>query len=198
VQAYFEELWRRLPADARPSDFELRRRYLLAVVARGERVLDVGCGAGEFSAKLARAGAHVVGIEVAPTALDRARTNHPDLDFRLVELDQPLPFDDNSFHVVWAGEVIEHVADTARWLSELRRVLAPGGRLLLSTPNHGRVLLALRGIEHFSDPLGDHLHLYTRRSLRQLLEEFGFGELEVRAVAGFPLLRRTLLSRGVR
>ena len=198
MQDYFEELWRRLPADVRPSDFELRSRYLLSAVVRGERVLDVGCGAGEFSAELARAGARVVGVDVAPTALERAQTKHPDLDFRLVELDRPLPLKDNSFEVVWAGEVIEHIADTARWLSELRRVLAPGGRLLLTTPDHGRVRLAIRGVEHFSDPLGDHLHLYTRRSLRRLLEEFGFAEVQVEAAAGLPLARRVLLARGVR
>jgi hypothetical protein len=58
--------------------------------------------------------------------------------------------------------------------------------------------VALGGIERFSEPLGDHLHLYTRRSLRTLLEEFGFGDVAVRAAAGLPLLRRILLARAVR
>jgi ubiquinone/menaquinone biosynthesis C-methylase UbiE len=56
-----------------------------------------------------------------------------------VPIEGPLPFKDNSFDVVWASEVIEHVADTARWLSEVRRVLAPSGRLLVTTPSHGRL-----------------------------------------------------------
>ena len=76
------------------------------------------------------------------------------------------------------------MADTARWLSEVRRVLAPGGRLLLTTPSHGRLRVALGGVERFSEPLGDHLHLYTRRSLEQLLREFGFGQIEIRSVGG--------------
>jgi hypothetical protein len=58
--------------------------------------------------------------------------------------------------------------------------------------------VALAGVERFSEPLGDHLHLYTRASLRGLLEEFGFGPVSVRAVGGPPLLRRLLLARARR
>lgn len=112
--------------------------------------------------------------------------------------DGPLPFEDGSFELVWSSEVIEHVADTARWLSEVRRVLVADGRLLLTTPSHGRARVALGGIERFSEPLGDHLHLYTKRSLRTLLGEFGFGEIRVRAVDGPPLLRTMLVARAVR
>ena len=122
----------------------------------------------------------------------------PDLEFRLAAIDEPLALPDNSFELVWAGEVIEHVADTARWLSEVRRVLVPGGRLLITTPSHGRLRVAVGGIERFSHPLGDHLHLYTRRSLHELLADFGFGEIEIRLAAGPPLLRRLLLARAVR
>ena len=77
-------------------------------------------------------------------------------------------------------------------------MLAPGGRLLLTTPNHGRVALAVFGVERYSEPLGDHLHLYTRRSLAGLLDEFGFAEIDVRAAGGVPLLRPALTARAVR
>ena len=105
---------------------------------------------------------------------------------------------DDAFDVVWGSEVIEHVADTARWLSEVRRVLAPAGRLLLTTPSHGRARLALGGVERFSEPLGEHLHLYSKRSLRELLDEFGFDQVVIRTAGGPPLLRRLLLARAVR
>ncbi len=74
----------------------------------------------------------------------------------------------------------------------------PRGRLLITTPSHGRLRVAAVGIERFSPPLGDHLHLYTRWSLTETLREFAFGDVEVRAVAGPPLLRRMLLARAVR
>jgi len=198
VRDYYEELWQRLPDQLSPPDFELRRAFLLEHVRRGDHALDLGCGAGEFTAALDEAGAQPVGVDVAEAALARARARHPQLDFRLVPVEGPLPFADNAFDLVWASEVIEHVADTARWLSEARRVLAPGGRMLLSTPAHGRLRVALGGIERFSEPLGDHLHLYTARSLRTLLSEFGFVEISVRSAAGPPLLRRLLLARAVR
>jgi SAM-dependent methyltransferase len=198
MKQYYEDLWERLPAELSPPDFGVRCAFMLDGVRAGDAVLDLGCGAGEFTRELSRAGAVPVGVEVAEAALRRARAAAPELDFRLAPIDEPLPLDDASFDVVWASEVIEHVSDTAMWLSEVRRVLVPGGRLLLSTPSHGRLRVALRGIEPFSEPLGDHLHLYTRSSLSNVLGEFGFGQISIRAVGGPPLLRRMLLARAVR
>ncbi|HEY1524203.1 MAG TPA: class I SAM-dependent methyltransferase [Solirubrobacteraceae bacterium] len=198
MRDYYEELWQRLPDELSPLDWELRQSFLSAEPRPGERALDIGCGDGHFTAVLAQAGAQVIGVDVAQAALDRAAAHHPGLDFRRITIDGPLPFDDCQFDLVWASEVLEHVADTARWVSELRRVLAPSGRLLLTTPSHGRVRVALGGVERFSEPLGDHLHLYTRRSLRSLLDEFGFERVQVRAAAGPPLFRRLLLARAVR
>jgi len=58
--------------------------------------------------------------------------------------------------------------------------------------------LLVSGIEPYSEPLGDHLHLYTRRSLRTVLEEFGFDGIEMRSAGGPPGLRRLLLARAER
>jgi ubiquinone/menaquinone biosynthesis C-methylase UbiE len=198
VRDYYEDLWARLPEDLEVPDLALRSAFAADNLHAADRVLDLGCGQGDLTAVLAAAGARPVGVDVAQAALARARRRHPELRFVLAPLDGELPFDDGSFDVVWASEVIEHVADTARWLSEVRRVLAAGGRLLITTPNHGRVALALHGVERYSEPLGDHLHLYSSRSLRRLLEEFGFGEIEVRRRTGPPLLRRLLLARAAR
>jgi SAM-dependent methyltransferase len=194
VQTYYEDLWSRLPAELDHPDFDLRSSFLLAGARASERALDLGCGDGRFTGLIAGAGLAVVGADVARAAVERARTRHPELDFRVVPIDGPLPFEDGSFELVWASEVIEHIADTAKWLSEVRRVLAPGGRLLLTTPSHGRLRLLLGGVERFSEPLGDHLHLYTKASLAGLLYEFGFAEVRVRAAGGPPLLRRLLLA----
>jgi ubiquinone/menaquinone biosynthesis C-methylase UbiE len=198
VQHYYDELWERLPADLAPPDFGRRRAFLLGSLRSGDRALDLGCGAGDFTAVMAEAGAGAVGVEIAAAAVDRARLRHSELDFRLAPLDRPLPLEDSSFDLVWCSEVIEHVADTAPWLSEVRRVLEPGGRLLVTTPSHGRLRVALAGVERFSEPLGDHLHLYTQRSLAELLREFGFVQVAVRAVGGPPLLRHSLYARAVR
>ncbi len=200
---YHEALWQTVPPGRQPADFDLRRRFLLDRVSAGERVLDVGCGEGAFAEELLRAGASVVGIDVAEEPLRRARARTPKLELRLVGAEDPWELEDASFDVVWAGEVIEHVADTAAWLSEVRRVLRSGGSLLISTPAHGPLTLARAALSsgafarHF-DPRGDHLRFYSRRTLSELLSDFGFEQLDVRSAAGVPGARRLLLAHALR
>ena len=151
MKDYYEELWQRLPDDLTMPDKEVRLAYLRGEVRPGDRVLDLGFGSGWATAELARMGAAPIGIEVAEAAVRRARERHPELEFRPAPFDGPLPLEDGSFDVAWASEVIEHVADTARWLSEVRRVLAPGrpasrhhavARLAAGRARRGRALLA--------------------------------------------------------
>ncbi|MDQ6744594.1 MAG: methyltransferase domain-containing protein [Actinomycetota bacterium] len=198
MQEYLEDLWQRLPEDVPAPELDARLSFLRAELEPGDCALDLGCGDGRFTAELAGVGSEAVGADVAQAALRRAVEHHPALRFVGVPIDGPLPFRDNRFTVVWASEVIEHVADTGAWLSEVRRVLAPRGRLLVTTPSHGRLRLALGGIERFSPPLGDHLHLYSRGSLWRLLHEFGFGEITIRTVGGPAPVARMLLARAVR
>ena len=202
-RAYHEGLWQAVPAGLAPSHLDLRRRFLLEQVQPGMRVLDVGCGEGVFAAELARAGVQVVGIDAAEEPLRRARARHPELDLRLVDGEGDWPLPDAGFDAVWAGEVIEHVADTAAWLSEVRRVLRSGGALLLSTPAVGRLTLlrmalSRRAFEVRFDPRGEHLRHYAPGTLRGLLEDFGFHDVRVRSAGGVPGERRVLLARAVR
>jgi 2-polyprenyl-6-hydroxyphenyl methylase/3-demethylubiquinone-9 3-methyltransferase len=192
-----EDVWAALPADLDPPVFGLRRAFLQEHVESGQSVLDLGCGEGTFTTLLAEAGAAPVGVDIAEHALERARARHPHLDFRLVPEDGPLPFDDAGFDLVWATEVLAHVGDTARLLSELRRVLRPRGLLLITTPYHGRVqsaALALTRFEAHFDARGPQLRFYTGRSLRALLYDFGFEQVRVRGAGGLPLVRSTLLA----
>ncbi|HSZ14951.1 MAG TPA: class I SAM-dependent methyltransferase [Solirubrobacteraceae bacterium] len=202
-RAHYESLWQSLPAGLEPSHFQLRSRFLLERVHAGERVLDVGCGEARFTAELARAGAQAVGVDVAEEPLRRALARHPELDLRLVDQAGPWPLEDSSFDVVWAGEVIEHVADTAAWLSEVRRVLRSGGSLVLSTPANGRLALARAALskrafaERFH-PLSDHLRFYNRDTLTRLLDELRFEQIRVRAAGGPPGARPLLLAHAIR
>ncbi len=200
---YHEALWRGVPEGLEPADFVVRKHFLLERVTAGARVLDVGCGEGRFTAELVRAGAHAVGIDVAEEPLRRARARHPGLDVRLVDVDGAWELADAEFDVVWAGEVIEHVADTAAWLSEVRRVLRSGGALLVSTPANGALALirsavSRRAFAERFDPLGDHLRYYSRDTLTVLLGELGFEAINVRGAGGPPGARRLLLASAVR
>ncbi len=206
MSAYHESLWRALPEGLDPPDLHVRLAFLLERARARDvpgqapgRVLDVGCGEGQFAAELDRAGFSVVGVDVAEEPLRRGRARHPELDLRVVPSEGPWALPDAGFDLVWAGETIEHVADTAGWLSELRRVLRSGGSLLLSTPGHGRLAmlrlaLSRRSFDAHFDPRADHLRFYTPRTLERLLEDFAFEDIDVRGAAGPPGARRVLLA----
>lgn len=189
-------MWRAVPEGARPERFEQRRAFLLAHVGAGERVLDLGCGDGTFAADLQVAGCEVIAVDVAEEALRRARQRVAGLDARLAVEGQPLPVDEDGADVVWMGETIEHIADVVGTLAEVRRVLRWGGRLLVTTPYHGRIAVAAAALagrldEHF-DPRADHLRFFTARTLGAVLSDAGFAEVDVRPAGGLPLLRSAL------
>jgi SAM-dependent methyltransferase len=112
-------------------------RYTFAArLARGKRVLDAGCGAGYGSAELAQAADSVVGVDRAAEAIGFARANYglPNLRFEQASC-EALPHPGGSFDLVVAFEVIEHLDNWREFLLEARRVLAPAGQLVISTPN---------------------------------------------------------------
>lgn len=112
-------------------------RYTFAArLARGKRVLDAGCGAGYGSAELARAAERVVGVDRAPEAIEFARAHYAAANVSFEEGScEALPHADASFELVVAFEVIEHLENWRGFLREVRRVLAPNGQLVVSTPN---------------------------------------------------------------
>jgi 2-polyprenyl-3-methyl-5-hydroxy-6-metoxy-1,4-benzoquinol methylase len=199
TRSRLEAIWEALPEGLEPQAFALRRDFLLGQVAAGERVLDVGCGEGAFAAELQSAGADVLAVDVAEEPLARASRAHPGLPVQLIDADGPWDLEDSAYDAVWAGEVIEHVADTGAWLSQVRRVLSSGGRLILSTPDTGPLALVAMALSprQFSerfDPLSDHLRFYNGRTLSRLLRDFGFGEVSVQRAGGLPGSREHLLA----
>src|ERR1700709_2273638 len=97
--AFWEGVWAELPEDPKPWAWERRRALLLGEARAGERVLDLGCGAGRFVRALAEAGAGPVGVDLAEGALERARRNVPGGDFR--RMDDEIPLEDSSVDLVW-------------------------------------------------------------------------------------------------
>jgi ubiquinone/menaquinone biosynthesis C-methylase UbiE len=176
---YDDELWELVPDDPAPPP-------ALAEFVRGlgsaERALDLGCGDGRLSALL-DAGSLTI-ADVSAVALERARRRLPRA--RAVELhpDAPLPLGDGSFDLVLCAETLEHVRDVQLFLSEIRRVLQPEGRLAITTP-------ATPPLMRPPDPLSPHLRAFTRRSLRKLLTELGFEPRSLRRRSGTLLVVAT-------
>jgi ubiquinone/menaquinone biosynthesis C-methylase UbiE len=112
-------------------------RYAFASrFAEGKRVLDAGCGAGYGAAELAQSAFHVTGLDIAPDAVEYARDTYPipNLLF-LVSSCAATPFRPNSFELVVAFEVIEHLEDYRAFLNECARVVTPQGLFIVSSPN---------------------------------------------------------------
>jgi 2-polyprenyl-3-methyl-5-hydroxy-6-metoxy-1,4-benzoquinol methylase len=164
------------------------------------RAVDVGCGEGTWTAAAAagarRAGIDItiIGLDWSVAALDQARGHG--LEVVRSSVEHPgLPLGTASVDVVIVSELIEHLVDTDTVLTEARRVLVPGGALLLSTPNlaawYNRALLmvgvqpmftevSLQGI--YGRPgheVVGHLRVFTRRALAALLEAHGFVDITI-------------------
>ncbi|MFG1941456.1 class I SAM-dependent methyltransferase [Nonomuraea sp. NPDC048826] len=124
-------------ADTSPYNAYTDRPAMLQLAGdvSGARILDVGCGAGQYAAELTARGAHVVGIEGSATLLRYARARvNGQAELRLHDLDEPLDFAaDASFDGAVCALVFHHIKNREQLLGELRRVLRPGGWLLIST-----------------------------------------------------------------
>ena len=131
----------------------------------GGRLLDVGCGKGDLLARLLHRGWTVEGLEVDGEAAAYARTNHG-LKVHVGALEGQR-FPDDVFDAVTMNHVIEHVHDPIALIRESLRVLKPGGRLVLATPNSQGLGCKKFG-RHWShlDP-PRHLHLFTKKNLKE-------------------------------
>ena len=126
-------------------------------------ILDVGCGTGANLEMLARFG-DAEGVDVSPEALTFCRERGLD-NVRQGEAER-LPFADDSFDLITALDLVEHLDDDAAGLREMRRVLRPGGRALLFVP----AFMFLWGVQ---DDVSNHRRRYTRSSLKKLVQESG-------------------------
>jgi SAM-dependent methyltransferase len=164
-------------------------------LGKGPRALEVGCGNGFFSGHLAKLGCQVTGIDLSPTAIDLARRSYPGSSFAFHDLTQPLPLGESTVDLVWCSEVLEHLFSPLSVVSEICRVLKPGGVFLCTVPYHGLVKnigIALFAFERHYDPTYPHLRFFTRKSLTRIVEQAGLSVESVRTCGsglGFMSLR---------
>jgi 2-polyprenyl-3-methyl-5-hydroxy-6-metoxy-1,4-benzoquinol methylase len=146
---------------------ELFRR---SVGGPGRRVLDLGCRDGSLTRAYA-SGNEIVGVDADREAL--AAAAKLGIETHWADLDEPLAFDEASFDVVVAGELLEHLRDPGRLVGDVRRVLRPGGTFVASVPNAYRLKNRVRfllGREPEDDPT--HLQMFSPGDVRKLLREF--------------------------
>ncbi len=147
------------------------------------RVLDVGCGNGGFLHRMQQLGWSATGVDFDPKAIENAQTKYGQA-LTLLNTDlSKAHFPDNSFDVVTMSHVIEHVPDPVALLIEARRVLKPGGRLVVTTPN-----IQSFGHQRFQDcwwglDAPRHLQIFTLAALKQCAFKASFAVVNVTSSA---------------
>jgi SAM-dependent methyltransferase len=149
-----------------------RRKVLARVFAEldlphSARILDAGCGSGRNMVELSRLGT-ATGVELSETSviLARERAVGEVIEGSVLEM----PFETNSFDLAVSLDVIEHLDQHLEALRELRRVVAPGGALLVTVPAYGWLWSGHDEINH-------HFRRYTRRSLQRVAQQAGWQQV---------------------
>ena len=161
------KLLKKLPVDL--GQYELRYRtkgkliaYDLVGNGAGKKALDVGCRDGYWSEKLKQKGYAVVACDIEPQYSGAIK----------LDANRPFPFAENEFDLAWCAEVIEHLLDPAFTIAEFKRVLKPGGLLIMTTPNQGfwvfRVF-ARFGVSMASLQNEEHEHDFSHADMRRLV-----------------------------
>jgi methionine biosynthesis protein MetW len=216
-ECYYSDKYERTPSE----NFDDRHRKVLRIFSQYgfTRILDVGCGDGNFSlvlGKVCRA-KEVCGIEISPKGVELARKNGINA-FQLDIDGGDFPFEDSYFDAVFCGEVIEHLFDPDHLLDEIHRVLTPEGVCVLTTPNlaswHNRIslLLGFQPRETYvsirytvgrllpggnAEPQGEHIRVFSTRALRGLLKIHGFTILKTLGATCIYTKRHPLLSLAI-
>jgi SAM-dependent methyltransferase len=191
--------------DVAKLDDRMHRLVEECVRAKPQSVIDLGCGRGFLLRALERRlpGLQCFGVELSDSAIDEARANGITVFHQ--SLSTGLPLGDETVDLAVMGEVIEHLFDPDACIEEVRRVMRPGGTLIVTTPNlvswlnRGLVMMGIQPIfsetstrkkyGHWLGLLGQgktntqgHLKLFTLGALRELLKDLGF---DVERVEGY-------------
>lgn len=158
----------------------------------GRSALDVGCGAGLLAEPLARLGAKVTGLDAAPELIEAAKGHAAGqglaIDYRAGELEAL----EGMFDLVTCLEVIEHVAEPAEFVAALEKRLAPGGLLIMSTPNRTEwsrflTITLAEGMGKIPRGTHDYDQFIDPDAMRTLLGEAGLEMVEVMGIAASPM-----------
>ncbi len=163
------------------KDFDQRlRAYILSLcnVKPGDRILDLGSGSGWVANELTLKNAHVISVDLSQKNLARIRIGLRQALAAFVLADAyHLPFRDDSFDLIVASEVLEHLNSPVTGLQELQRVLLPKGKVVTTTPYKEKIQYYLCIHCNKKTPANAHLHSFDEHSLMSLFHSQNFGSI---------------------
>jgi len=182
IRDYYDRYWAD-PLHAPPSCDpttpvrKMRLQAALRDLPPKARILDVGCGVGEFADFLAQLGFVPVGLDLSANAVQCARQRFPQYDFRVGGPELFAGEFAGQFQSAWVSEVLEHVFDVYGFLTAVHQCLAPGGRIVLTMPYHGllkNLVLDFANYARHYQPFGGHIRFFNKPSLKNCLNVCGF------------------------
>jgi 2-polyprenyl-3-methyl-5-hydroxy-6-metoxy-1,4-benzoquinol methylase len=165
-----------------PKESRLKKCISIVNKIKTGKMLDIGCASGEWSEYWKNKGWDVYGVDVNEAAVSLAQKKGVNASVCDIAQNSPLPYDDNSMDFIFAGEVIEHIVDTDRFISELYRVLKVGGSAIITTPNlvsfenRLRIFFGLypEWVDYSLSKGVGHVRAYTPRVLKTQMIESNF------------------------
>jgi len=176
LQNYFEENKTRLLINSDYPKKMCKYLYDKFQMKKDEKLLDIGCGHGIQCNKFANLGLDVFGVDnIASPSFDNFKYCNVDL------ATNPLPFENNCFDYVFSKSVIEHIVDPDCFLNECKRVLKPGGMIIVMTPDWESQMQIF-----YDDPT--HVHPYTKNSITTILNMSDFEKVESSLFTQLPIV----------
>ncbi len=152
--------------------------FLRFKMKKGQKLLDVGCGRGDFTRGFKDAGLEVFGLDREKGSSEILKG----IEVKTADIkNDPFPFDNETFDFVFSKSVIEHLLEPDNFIKECRRVLKPGGRIIVMAPDWQSQIYI-----YYDDYT--HRHPYTKTSLKDLLDIYGFKKAEAEIFYQLPVL----------
>ncbi len=177
---FYDFYWTEKKSD-KLNDFDYKWPVLSKIIPQNQKIkiLDYGCGTGKIFKELMQMNPQstISGTDISEFALKKIEKRFPKNRFYLVSDGTKIPLKNSTFDFIAALDVIEHIVHTDLILDEFYRILAPKGKLLISTPYHGvikNLVLSAVGFEKVFNPFGPHIRFFTEASLTEGLERHKF------------------------
>ena len=176
---YYDKYWK--IENSRSSDFKYKWPAIskLMLVNSNGSILGIGCGIEKVLSKIAKLNpkAKIIGVDISKYAIRTASKKLPNFKFYLTKDGERLPIKNGSIDFIVCLDVIEHIYDTQHIFKEFKRILKPGGNILITTPYHGlikNIIIVLTCFDRIFNPFGEHIRFFTKKTLTKAIKQINF------------------------